>query len=77
MKYAIISIEIIKINYNTVKWVNRMNKEDLKAIAELLDTKLEPIKKQLEELEPIKSQLNKNTIILEEVKSDIKTIVEV
>ncbi|MFL0197525.1 DUF5320 domain-containing protein [Clostridium sp. WILCCON 0269] len=54
-----------------------MNKEDLKAIAELLDTKLEPIKKQLEELEPIKSQLNKNTIILEEVKSDIKTIVEV
>ncbi|WP_368489917.1 hypothetical protein [Clostridium sp. BJN0013] len=35
-----------------------MNKEDLKAMSELLDMKLEPIKKQLEELEPIKSQLN-------------------
>ncbi|WP_373845455.1 hypothetical protein [Clostridium sp.] len=54
-----------------------MDKEDLKAIAELLDTKLEPIKEQLQELEPIKNQVNKNAMTLEEVKSDIKTIVEV
>ena len=44
-----------------------MNKDDLKAIAELLDSKLNPMKK----------QLNKNTLTLEEVKSDIKTIAEV
>jgi hypothetical protein len=41
-----------------------MDKNDLKAIAELLDTKLEPIKKQLQELSPIKSQLQENTEIL-------------
>lgn len=41
-----------------------MDKNDLKAIAELLDTKLEPIKKQLQELSPIKSQTSENTQIL-------------
>ncbi|MBR9648689.1 hypothetical protein [Clostridium tyrobutyricum] len=41
-----------------------MDKDDLKAIAELLDAKLEPIKKQLQELSPIKSQLQENTEIL-------------
>lgn len=44
-----------------------MNKEDLKAIKDLLK----------EELEPIKDQLNKNTIILEDMRTDIKTIAEV
>jgi len=54
-----------------------MNREDLKAIKELLKEELEPIKNELAELGPVKEQLNKNTIILEEIKSDIKTIVEV
>lgn len=38
-----------------------MNKEDLKAIAELLDTKLEPIKN---DVKSIKSQLDEHTQIL-------------